>query len=139
MPAAISSPSMTQAPCRGAAISLNVGEYRGGWSVLVSGMAEDGDHVGGAVGPPGGRGDQEPGVIVDDVEDLGAGAAGQLPVSDVHLPSLVRQVSAKPRVRGPGAFLRLWCYQPTPAQHPPNRRYRRHQITAPGQVPGDRV
>src|SRR5262245_13990369 len=126
-------------PGRGGEHGAVVGEHRGGWSVLVSGVAEDSDHVGGAVGRPGGGGDQEPGVIVDDVEDLGAGAAGQLPVSDVHLPSLVRQVSAKPRVRGPGAFLRLRRYQPAPAQHPPDRRHRRHQITAPSQVPGDRV
>ena len=107
--------------------------------MLVSGAAEDGDHVGGAVGQPGRGGDQEPGVIVDDVEDLGAGAGGERPVGDVHLPPLVRQVRAEPGCRRTAVVLRLRHYQPAPAQYPPDRRHRRHRVAVAGQVPGDRV
>jgi hypothetical protein len=45
---------------------------------------------------PGGGGGQQPGVIVDDVEDLRVAAIGQRPVGDVGLPQLVGQLSFKP-------------------------------------------
>ena len=49
-----------------------IGQHRGGQAVLAGGLAEHGDHVGGLEDQPGGRGGQQPGVVVDDVEDLGA-------------------------------------------------------------------
>jgi hypothetical protein len=119
--------------------SAVVSEHRGGQSVQFSGLPERRDYITGLVDRAGGRGDQEPGVIIDDVEDLHAGAAGQLPVSDVHLPALVRQVRAEPHVRRSRPFLRLRGDQAAAAQHPPDRRRRRHLVTALGQVPGDRL
>lgn len=57
--------------------------------------------------PPDIRGHQEPGVIVDHVQDLDLGVIDQVPVRDVGLPSLVRLIGLEPDERGPGSFVRL--------------------------------
>jgi hypothetical protein len=46
-------------------------------------------------------------VVVDDVEDLGVAAIGELPVGDVGLPQLVRQVGGEPVPGCAGPLVRL--------------------------------
>jgi hypothetical protein len=47
------------------------------------------DHIGGLGGDKGPGGDEEAGVVIDDVEDLDLGAIGEGPVGGVGLPALV--------------------------------------------------
>ena len=72
-----------------------VGKHRSGKPAGGEAVVEAGDHV----GCPGGRvdvgGHQQPGVVVDDVEDLRLGSIPKLPVSDVGLPPLVGLISLK--------------------------------------------
>jgi hypothetical protein len=71
-------------------------QHRGGQPPAGGRVAEHCDHVGGLKGGAGGGGGQQPGMIVDDVEDLRGAVAGQLPVGDVQLPALVGLVSLEP-------------------------------------------
>lgn len=52
----------------------------------------------------GGAGDQEPGVVVEPVEDLDVGAVGQVPVGEVGLPALVGLCGFEASVGGPGSL-----------------------------------
>jgi hypothetical protein len=54
------------------------------------------DDIGGLEDRPGGGAGQQPGVVVDDVEDLSVAAISQRPVGDVGLPELVGQVGLEP-------------------------------------------
>ena len=106
--------------------------------MLAGGLAEDGDDVGGLEDQAGGRGGEQPGVVVDDVEDLGASAAGELPVGDVQLPSLVGLVGLEPDVAGLGPLAGLRGDESPPGQHPPDCRHRRGAAVQPRQVHRDR-
>jgi hypothetical protein len=101
------------------------------------GGAEAVDHVGGLEHRPGGRADQQPGVVVDDVEDLHVGAVGQLPVGDVGLPAFIRHLRGEPHIRRPRSFLRLRGDAPPAGQDPPDRRDRRRLTVPLTQVEGD--
>jgi hypothetical protein len=83
----------------------------------------------------------QPGVVVDDVEDLHLGAAGQSHVGDVHLPALVGQLGAEAHVGALRALVRLGGDEPVGLEHPPDRRRRRGRPApvAAGQVHADRL
>jgi hypothetical protein len=66
-----------------------VGEHPFWAAVAADRGVQIGHDVGGFEHGPGGGSDQQPGVVVDDVEDLGSAAAGERPVGDVGLPHLV--------------------------------------------------
>jgi hypothetical protein len=53
-------------------------------------------NVSGLEDAPGGGPGQQPGMVVEDVEDLRPGVISQRPVGDVGLPQLVRQVRGEP-------------------------------------------
>jgi hypothetical protein len=86
-------------------------------------------------------GDQEPGVIIDHVQDLDPGVVGEVPVGDVCLPSLVRHLCFEPDERAPWPFLRLGCDEAPTRQDPPDRGDRgdRGLAVTPRQVDRDRV
>jgi hypothetical protein len=50
---------------------------------------ERGNHIGGLGGHKRSAGDQQPGVVVEHVEDLHLAASGELPVGGVGLPALI--------------------------------------------------
>ena len=67
------------------------------------------------------RADEQPRVIVDRVEDLGVLTVGELPVGDVGLPQLVRQLRFEADQGAAGPLLRLGNDQPFAPQDPPDR------------------
>jgi hypothetical protein len=67
-----------------------VGEHPPGPPVAGHGQVQVFHDAGGFEDCPGGGAGQQPGVVVDDVEDLGVAAAGERPVGDVGLPDLTR-------------------------------------------------
>jgi hypothetical protein len=80
------------------------------------------DDVGGFGGHEGAGGDQEAGVVIDDVEDLDVSAVGQGPVGGVGLPALFGQLGLETPPRAAGPQLRLGVMKP--------RRDRTRQIVA---------
>jgi hypothetical protein len=86
------------------------------------------DDVGGTCVGEDPRGDQGPGVVVEDVEDLHLGAVGEGPVGDVGLPALVGQVGLEAPPGATGPLLGLGDNLAPSAQHPPDRRHRRHHL-----------
>ena len=97
-----------------------------------------GDHVGGLEHPPRGGGNQQPGMVVDDVEDLDLPATGEHPVGHVGLPQLVGQPGSEAAPGGAWPLARLRGDKATPAQHPPDRRHARARPDLlPAQVPGN--
>ncbi len=72
-----------------------------------SGFVHARHDVGGLEHRPGHGCHQEPGVIVDRVEDLDLDARGELPVGDVSLPALVGHGRLEPHERALRSFLRL--------------------------------
>ncbi len=71
-------------------------------------MGEGFDDVWAGDGGSGDAGQQEPGVVVDEVEDLGGRSVGEAPVGDVGLPALVGQVGFEAFPAGAGPLLGLW-------------------------------
>jgi hypothetical protein len=96
-------------------------------------------HVGRFEHHRGNRGHQQPGVIVDHVQDLDLGAARELPVGDVGLPPFVGHRRLEAHERALGALLRLRADEAPARQHPPHRGDRRSLSVASAQVVGDRV
>ncbi len=81
---------MAQRPWRASAVkmaplSVSIEQVARGRRRLVERL----DHVGGLGGDKGPGGDQQPGVVVDYVEDLNVTAVGQGPMRGVGLPALV--------------------------------------------------
>ena len=66
-----------------------VSEHGGRKPMLSCSFVEGGDHIGGLGGLEGPGRHQQPGVIVEDVEDLHVAAVGQGPVGRVGLPALI--------------------------------------------------
>lgn len=66
-----------------------VGERGGGQAVLLRGVQEGIDYDGSGDFGVGGEVEQVAGVVVDEVQDLHAGAPGQGPVGEVGLPHFV--------------------------------------------------
>jgi hypothetical protein len=107
--------------------------------VQIGGLVEDRDDIDGLDRGKRLAGQEQPGVVVDHVEDLDVGAAGQAPVGDVGLPHLVRQLCLEADQRAARALLRLGSNKPLPLEDPPDRRARGH-LLAPyllGEVVGD--
>jgi hypothetical protein len=66
-------------------------------------------------------GDAEPGVVVDDVEDLDVVAVGEGPVGDVHLPALVGEFGFEADVGAAGPFVGLGGDEPAGVENSPDR------------------
>jgi len=79
----------------------------------------------------------EPGVVVEDVEDLHLAPAGQSPVGDVGLPAFVGLGRFEPHEAALGSFVRLRGHEPAGGQDPPDRGDRRRLPVALGQVERD--
>jgi len=60
-------------------------------------------------------GQQQPGVVVEPVQDLGVGAVSQCPVGDVGLPALVGLVGGEADVAALGSLVRLGDDEPAGA------------------------
>lgn len=89
------------------------------------------DDIGAGHGQVGGRGDQQPGVVVEGVEDVDVGAVGELPVGGIGLPAFVGLVGLRPDVGALGPLARLGMTNP--------RRTRIRQIVdAAGRVSSSR-
>ena len=114
-----------------------IGEGRGGEPVGVAGLQErvDDDFAGNR--GPGAGGEQVAGVVVEPVDDLRAGAAGQRPVGEIGLPALVGQGRFEPEVGGAGPLAGLGGDQAGGVQDPADRRGRRDVQPGLLQVPGD--
>jgi hypothetical protein len=79
-----------------------VGQHRGGHPMRGGGGVEAGHDIGCFGGGAGVAGDQEPGVVIEHVEDLDLDAAGKVPVGDIG--SLGRAVRPAGAPVGPGAL-----------------------------------
>ena len=76
-----------------------VSEHPLGPAVAAHRQVQVSDDVGGFEDRPGGGASQQPGVVVDDVEDLGVAAISQGPVGDAGLPALAGQIGGEPPPR----------------------------------------
>lgn len=87
------------------------------------------------------RGDQVAGVVVDDVQDLHLdlepAAADQVPVGEVRLPGLVREIGLERAVGALWSLLRLRFDRARTGGDPRDRRGRRVGGVVVFQVPGD--
>jgi hypothetical protein len=86
-----------------------------------SGGVEARQDVGGLEHASGIRAHQEPGVVVEGVQDLDLGAVAEPPVGDVGLPALVGHLGAEPDPRAAGSLLRLGGDEPPAVEDPPDR------------------
>ncbi len=111
----------------------------GGQSPAAGGVAEGvpGGLAAGSAGHAGGE--EDPGVVVDEVHDPHLFAAGQDPLGGVDLPGAVGRRPLETPPGRPGPFLRLRRHQTPPHQRPMNRRHRWDRPSGPGQVVGDRL
>jgi hypothetical protein len=83
--------------------------------------------------------DAEPGVVVDDVEDLEVGVIGDADVGDVCLPALVREVGLEADVAALGPLVRFRGDEAAGFEDPPDRRDRRRVTPALNKVVADRL
>lgn len=116
-----------------------VGQHAGRQPVAGYGGAEDLDH--GGAGDPRERhaGQQQPGMVVEEVEDLHVAAGSQPVVGEVGLPHLVRELGFEPQVGRFRSFLRLGGDVAVARQDPPHRRRRHRRLVVLGEVPADGV
>jgi hypothetical protein len=84
-------------------------------------FAEAGHDVGGFEHRPGVGADRDPGVVIDNVQDLDAGPLGETPVGDVELPTLVRLVGFETHVGAARPLVRLGNDESSTSQYPPDR------------------
>ena len=84
-------------------------------------------------------GHQEPGVIVDHVQDLDLGPVGEAPMGDVGLPPLVRHRSLEPDEGAPGSFLGLRVTNPRREGSARSSRPKAVAARDAAQVDSDRV
>ena len=104
-----------------------------------NGFAEGRDHGGSADPTEGDGGQQEPGVVVDEVQHLHITPTAESHVGEVGLPGLVRQLGGEADVGAAWPLLRLCSDVAVPGQNPVHgRRGQAHLITV-FQVPGQRV
>ncbi len=85
------------------------------------------------------RGYEEPGVVIDGVQDLHLGAAREAPVGDVGLPPFVRLLGFEPDLGAPQSLLGLRGDDALTRQDPPDRCHRRSGSMPLDQVERDRV
>ena len=103
-----------------------VGERRGRGAVAGDEAQERADD--GRPGDPGvgGARQQQPGVVVEPVQDLHVGAVCQVPMGEVGLPALVGLGGLEAAVGAARPLMRLRGDQPGGVQDPPDRRSRRN-------------
>ena len=97
------------------------------------------DDVGGLEDHPCTRPHQEPGVVIEHVQDLDLGPVFETPVGDVLLPTLVGHSGLESDVRAPRPLLGLRGDEAATGKDPPDRRDRRAGPAALLEVVGDRV
>jgi hypothetical protein len=102
-----------------------VGEHAGGDAPAQEGIFEGVDDVGAGDGASGEARQGEPGVVVEDVEDLHRCAVGELPVGGVGLPAFVGLLGGKGAPRRPRSLVRLRGDKAAAGQDPPDRGDRR--------------
>jgi hypothetical protein len=90
------------------------GEHAGRDAPPAEGGGEGVDHLRAEGDPASFSGDVDPGVVVENVQDLHLGPIGEPPVSDVGLPAFVGLLGAEPVLAGPWPFLRLRHHKPAP-------------------------
>jgi len=95
------------------------------------------DHVSSFEDTAGVGADDEPGVIVDLIEDLDVGAIGESPVGGVELPTLVGLLRLEANERALRALVRLGSDEPALGQDPPDRGDGRNATTAPFEMERD--
>lgn len=111
-----------------------------GYPVMSCGFVEGGHDVEGLGHPPGHRRHAQPGVVVDDVQDLDLGAGGQPHVGHVHLPALVGQLGAEADVGALRALVGLGGDEAPGLEYPPDRGDGGNDSPAqPGEVHPDRL
>jgi hypothetical protein len=103
------------------------------------GLVEAGDHIGGLGGQSGIGGDQQPGVVINEVEDVDLGAVHQAPVGEVGLPALVGQVGFEADRGALGSLVGLWGDKAPLGQDAPDRGGRGRAAMPLGKVERDRV
>jgi hypothetical protein len=101
---------------------------------VLSGGFEGVDDICGLGDRKGSCGDDEAGVVVNEVEDLDVAPGPECPVGDVALPALVGSAveADQRRLR---AFLGFGGDEPSPCEDLPDRRDRGTVVTAFGEVP----
>lgn len=77
-------------------------------------------------------------MVVDDAEDLGLGAVGELPVRGLQLPPVVGLAGLEPDIGAAWPLARLRGDKPAAGQDPPDRRGGWRAAVPLGQVEGDR-
>ena len=82
---------------------------------------------------------EEPGVVVEAVEDVDAGAVGELPVGAVGLPELVGEIGLEADERGLRPFARLRGDQAVAGEDAPDGRHRGRGAEFEAEVVGDGV
>ena len=97
------------------------------------------DDIGAGDGSVCARADQEPGVVIEDVEDLDLGVVGEEPVGGVGLPAFVGLVGGEAHVGRLGTFEGLGGDEPATDQGPPDRRGCGDLVEFVLEVPGDGV
>ena len=105
--------------------------------MTLAGEVEGLDHVRGLDGEEGIRGQQQPGMVVDQIQDLGVAAAGQLPVGDVELPELVGEGGLEAMEGGLGALAWLRGDLALAAEDPPDGGRRGHLLDQRLEMVGD--
>jgi hypothetical protein len=115
-----------------------VAEHGRGIAVSGGDPAVAGLDVGSLEDPAGDAGQQQPGVVVEPVQDLHVGAVGQRPVGDVGLPALVGLLGGEPEIAALGPLVRLGGDEPAGGQDPPDRAHRRRGAVALLEVERDR-
>ena len=99
---------------------------------------EDLGHIGGLGHRKRHRGDAEPAVVVDEVDDLDGGPITQGPLRHVGLPGLIGQLGREADEARPWPLLGLRHHEAPSLEHPPDRAERRDVVVAAPQVPVDR-
>lgn len=100
---------------------------------------EAGYHVGGLGGRAGVGGDEQAGVVVNDVEDVDLDAAGELPVGEVGLPALVGHGCFEADRGAAGALVGLGGDESSLGQDAPDRGWRWGVAVPLGEVVGNGV
>src|ERR1700736_1825976 len=92
----------------------------GGGGEAGEGVRECLNHVVAAHGGVGAAGQEQAGVVVEDVEDFYVGVIGEAPVGDVGLPELVGLIGDEACPGRAGPFVGLGCDEAAFVQDAPN-------------------
>ena len=125
--------------CLAAEDGAVVGQEGGGVAVGFPGCRETFDDVRGLDGDEGVSHHQQPGVVVEAVEDLDAAAVGELPVGAVGLPELVGELGLEADPGRARALVRLRRDQPLAREDAPDGCHRGCAAEFQTEVMGDRV